>query len=744
MPVDIVIPVYNAPEYLKKCVESVLRYTPAGSFGLIIVDDASTDPGVSEILNGLSEKLPGVIILKNEKNAGFVFSVNRGMAASQNDVVLLNSDTEVSPGWLEKLTRCAYSSSNIATVTPWTNSGTICSVPVFCTDSEILNPEAFLAEAGLVEASSPRLYPEIPTGVGFCLYIRRAALDAVGPFDEKSFARGYGEENDFCYRARRHGFVNLLCDDTLIWHKGTASFTGDEKNKNIAEAAQILDARYPAERADTMEFIRRRALEGELANIRLRIALSNGRKNLLFILHMPVPYRAGDSMAGGTQKHVLELARRLRNEYNVFVLWPEKEAGFGVVGLCGETVHELFFKAESLPGGDFGEKACACVKTVVQALPVDLVHIHHTLGLGDGLFKTVKQLKRPLVFTAHDFYMLCGNVNLMKNGAFCGADPENCRSCEKNRLAVGKQALSLCDAVLTPDESAAGIIKKFVPGVTISVIELGADTADTEKTENIPQKNGRFRVAFTGSQNKIKGSEIIRKLICARPAADIEWHIFGAVEDKEFKLPKGAAVAHGRYQGAEIVKLLRENGIDLLCFFPAWPETYNFTLTEGWLAGVPALGYDIGAIGNRIKKTGLGFTLPFGAGPEDILEKIDGLRANPAALQEIKQKLKKYRPETPDSMAARIRAVYENLLRENGVRAPERSLEFNRLFADAAKAAFLGTETVGLGYAHELGGAREKIRGLLPKSFADFLLYGRYPFKKSLKRLAARLMGRKN
>jgi hypothetical protein len=61
---------------------------------------------------------------------------------------------------------------------------------------------------------------EIPTGVGFCLFIRRGCLDDVGFFDEQRFGRGYGEENDFCLRASARGWVNRLCADVFVYHAG--------------------------------------------------------------------------------------------------------------------------------------------------------------------------------------------------------------------------------------------------------------------------------------------------------------------------------------------------------------------------------------------------------------------------------------------------------------------------------------------------------------------------------------------
>ena len=127
-------------------------------------------------------------------------------------------------GWLKRLAEAAGSRPRVATVTPLSNNATLCSVPVPFADNPL--PGGYEDEdmARLIAAVSLRVRPEAPTGVGFCMYVTRTALEAVGGFDTARFGRGYGEENDFCQRALAKGFVNLIADDAYVWHEGGASF----------------------------------------------------------------------------------------------------------------------------------------------------------------------------------------------------------------------------------------------------------------------------------------------------------------------------------------------------------------------------------------------------------------------------------------------------------------------------------------------------------------------------------------
>jgi len=202
-----------------------------------------------ETASGIAPSGPFWELLRNAFNIGFVASVNRGMAHRlDHDVVLLNSDTEVPPGWLQRLRKAAYQRDNIGTVTPFSNCGSLASYPV--PNMENGMPDFFSVEQldHLFQAANAGVSVDIPTGVGFCLFIRRDCLNDTGTFDEVTFGKGYGEENDFCLRASKRGWSHVLAADCFVFHKGRCSF-GEEKDARVKQAYALLverHSRYPA------------------------------------------------------------------------------------------------------------------------------------------------------------------------------------------------------------------------------------------------------------------------------------------------------------------------------------------------------------------------------------------------------------------------------------------------------------------------------------------------------------------
>jgi GT2 family glycosyltransferase/ubiquinone/menaquinone biosynthesis C-methylase UbiE len=241
--VDIIIPVYRGLEETRRCINSVLGDADRPAGLIRVIDDCSPEPELSAWLSALAAT--GAIQLsKNSENLGFVRTVNRGMAeAGQNDVILLNSDTEVPRGFARRLAGCAYSKPNVASVTPFSNTaGEMAGFP-----DKICRPlpSAYSMTAidqACEEANGQRCI-EIPTGVGFCMYIRRACLDEIGSFDADEFGRGYGEETDFCRRAIAIGWCHLLACNTFVYHVGEVSFGQDAPERN--SSWNKLVSRYP-------------------------------------------------------------------------------------------------------------------------------------------------------------------------------------------------------------------------------------------------------------------------------------------------------------------------------------------------------------------------------------------------------------------------------------------------------------------------------------------------------------------
>ena len=143
--IDIIIPVYNAYEDLRTCIESVLECTDLCHHRLLLVNDASSDERILPYLNELSLNHENILHIENETNLGFSGSINHGIQVSgTRDVLLLNSDTMVTKNWVEKLVACAYSDPSIATVTPLSNNATLCSVPEFLKENRL--PEGYSLE----------------------------------------------------------------------------------------------------------------------------------------------------------------------------------------------------------------------------------------------------------------------------------------------------------------------------------------------------------------------------------------------------------------------------------------------------------------------------------------------------------------------------------------------------------------------------------------------------------------------
>src|SRR3954468_21736598 len=233
VPVTVIVPVYRGLEDVRRCLDSVIRHANSldVAFELLVIDDASPEAALSAHLDRLhADPAPvAVTVLRNEVNLGFVKTVNIGLRHATGDVVILNADTAVTAGLLDRLADAA-TLPDVATVTPLANHGSICTLPEAVIEAFGLDtPTPRIDECGaFVAEQSLALRPEVITGVGFCMYTTRRALDACGPFDEETFGRGYGEEVDFCLRATRLGLRHLVEDATFVYHRGGGSF-GDEQ-----------------------------------------------------------------------------------------------------------------------------------------------------------------------------------------------------------------------------------------------------------------------------------------------------------------------------------------------------------------------------------------------------------------------------------------------------------------------------------------------------------------------------------
>ncbi|MCZ2441631.1 MAG: methyltransferase domain-containing protein [Burkholderiales bacterium] len=275
--VEIIVPVYGGLAHLRRCLTSVMGTLGQHPWHLTVIDDASPDAETREWLQAFAALHPQVSVLFNARNLGFVATVNLGMRlAGRRDVVLLNSDTEVAGDWLDRLRAAAWSQPHVGTVTPFSNNATICSFPRFCQANEL--PEGWTVAAlhALFARTLEGQTLEVPTAVGFCMYIRRDCLDETGEFDAASFGAGYGEENDFCLRASRRGWKHLHALDVFVYHAGGASFS-ERQQALQAAALQAMRRLHPQYEEVVREFVEHDPAREARQRVAAQLALAEPR-----------------------------------------------------------------------------------------------------------------------------------------------------------------------------------------------------------------------------------------------------------------------------------------------------------------------------------------------------------------------------------------------------------------------------------------------------------------------------------
>lgn len=661
---DIIIPIYNAYECTEACIKSVLKNTNLKENGLILIDDKSPDSRIKKLLSKY-KNAAGITVLENDVNLGFVGTVNRGMKLSNNDVLLLNSDTEVTENWLEKIKKCAYHDDMIATVTPLSNNATLASVPVSFKPNDLPKGMSLDEMGKLIEECSYHDYPEIPTGHGFCLYIKREALEKVGYFDEDGFGKGYGEENDFCYRCLNYGYRHILCDDTYIYHKESQSFQEDKKEL-IEDGLKVLNERYPQYVNRLNQWILANPLKYIGENIALELGKRENRPNILYIIH---DWKDISNHNGGTSLHALDLIKNMRNKYNFHVFAPE-DGIYKLYSYYKNTETEIKFPGVTnfhdlkFYNSDYKK----LLETIIDSFHINLIHIHHTKDHYFDIANVIKEKKIYTMITLHDYYCVCPMINkIFKNENYCDSpSSEQCNECLKciwnNNLDIHswhdnwKKLLESVDKIIVPSEAAKVEIEKSYKDFTIDVIEHGIDIKK-EKSTLALEKNNTFDVAFIGAIGIHKGSKILQELRKSKKLKNVKIHLFGIFDSPEQKNTKHF-INHGKYKREELKDLLKENNIKLICLFSTWPETYSYTMTESIASGIPVLSFDMGAINERIHKYKLGWTISRNSNVNDIINKLLEISNDYNGYKKIINSINKYQIKTTKEMANEYVTIY--------------------------------------------------------------------------------------
>lgn len=690
-----VLPVWGPSGDLARCLASVERHTDLWRHRLLVVADGPLPPGPERLVAALESRAPsGVVRLGGRERAGYVASANAGMRASERDVVLLNSDTEVTAGWVEKLQAAASSAPDVATATPFSNNATICSLPRPLEENAVPAGHDVDSFARLVEAASERRYPELPTAVGFCTYVRRDALAEVGLFDEERFGLGYGEENDFCERARARGWRHVLDDATFVFHRGGGSF-GAESGPRVRRALRVLARLHPGYFPRVSRFLR----EDPLAPVRERVlrALRPGPPRSVPALPARVAHLVHGwppFAVGGTELYARSLAlfQAERREVAVYarLAAPGRRLGETVElqdsGVRVRLVVNNFLQRDPVSRAAIHERRFAAdFGAFLDGFRPDLLHVHHLAGLCATLPAAARSRGIPVVFQAQDWWPACARVNLLHaRGDRCpGPSPLACAACKpltglrpSRLLSAGLHLLraSATRRAVEADRLVAGsrfLAASFrdlglAPGA-IEVVPYGVPRLP----EPAPARTGTpplpLRFGFVGALMPHKGAHVAVEAFRGLPPGRARLRIWGdASQDPGYAAGlgrdlRGADVAlAGRFPEERKAEVFGE--LDVLLVPSTGLESYGIVVDEAMAHGVPVVASRDGALPERFPGTCGAFFRPGDAG--ELRAWVERLCADPGLVAAWRRALP--RVGTFEEGHGRIEEVYASLFRRGG------------------------------------------------------------------------------
>ncbi|MGN7726621.1 glycosyltransferase family 2 protein [Luteimonas sp. 22616] len=618
-PVTVVVPIHDAFEAVAECVASLERHL-ARDADVLLFDDASTDLRIDALLRQYEGKT-AFRVHRNPRNLGYTRSVNLGISLCPGrDVVLLNSDTVVTDRWLDSLRYAAYARSRVATVTALSDNAGAFSVPEIGQANPLPPHLEVEGWARAARNASPGRLPEVPTGNGFCMYMRRDALEAIGAFDEAKFPRGYGEENDFCMRALHAGWRNLVCDKAYVAHKRSQSFR-EEKQALIASGRRQLDADFPEYGMLTQRF-----RDAEFAYLRHRVRGALLAEDVRAAL--PRMLYVISTQTGGTPQTNLDLMRAMEGHYQCFLLRCDAHS-LHLHALRDGQLVELEHRLLSQPIEPVTHRSDeydAIVLDILYRHSISLLHVRHVAWHGLGLASVAKSIGVPVVYSLHDFYSLCPSLNLLdENLRYCGGTcSQGAGTCQiglwkPGQLPVLKHAfvgrwremfdafMDDCDQLVTTATSAADVIAAAFPKQAgkLVVIPHGRDFEELGAGARCPGRGAKVRVLVPGNISPAKGATLLKEISELEGSDRFEFHFLGNV----WPGLDGIGIRHGNYKREDFAKKVAAIAPHFGVVLSIWPETWCHTLTEMWACGIPVIGVDVGAVGERIKASGAGWLL---------------------------------------------------------------------------------------------------------------------------------------
>jgi glycosyltransferase involved in cell wall biosynthesis len=457
--------------------------------------------------------------------------------------------------------------------------------------------------------------------VGFCFYIRRKALEDVGFFDEESFGRGYGEENDFCFRVKKAGWKNLHALDAYVYHHGETSFA-ESASASQFDGLRALAAKHPEYLSEIDSFIK----QDPARHARRRIDIERIKQSIpndcaIFFSH---------DWGGGIEKHVNDLSDLLA------------EQGIDVIllhSIRGETTHFGIKKLNNsiyLPNlnnidiNDAGE----LLEQFLGILKPRFLHIHSLIGFNKSSRSIVTSVIGssgiPYFYTFHDYTPICQHAQFVRpDRQYCGEpDVATCQKCvDQFKPYFGRENvleyqnnyrdfLLGASGLIAPSVDTQSRANRFLNIKRCDVIEHFQElkiNVEPSHTFCASKKkvDSEVRVAILGAIGPHKGNDVI--LACQADALSrklpISYMVIGYCDKKELG---GIRMSEtGPYSDIkDAIHEINEFAPTLIFYPSIWPETFSYTLSVAFMLNIPPLVFDLGATAERVRRHSFGKVIP--------------------------------------------------------------------------------------------------------------------------------------
>lgn len=611
--VDILIPDYAGLTALQALLENIAR-TTTGAYRLLIAHDP-TRSVANEFLAVFRSRHPNneVILVVIPRRYTIWRRIDQLARYARNHFVILAAQCILPPLWLERLVHPILAEDKVASVVPFTRSGSLSGFPDL-PDLSVGTMDAYFRRVKPAHATR-----EVPVVDGYCIAVNHAAYRHIGRF-QRLIGNSHAMRG-WTRRAEAAAFRHVLAANLFIDQQ-----PGEFSSLVQSSCAAGLGARLQRQlHADFQTRVDQYIQADPLAHLRnaLQMTMLAHEVQTRLVFDHGVGGGANEytrlKLAGAGVTLIVSPDNSLHNYRVMLALKGQKTSAYRLTDL-----NEVTTLLEKLP----------CRDLVIN----ELVSYPDLVGTLDFLLEL--KLARPdlhYTYITHDYYSICPSFHLLDDtGSYCGIpqDLAQCDTClsrnplakdglaafshkaESGRMAAwrGKfQALlEACDCIVCFSNSSRELLLKAYPALS-TPIDITPHEVGWIRKVKVKKTTDRLNIAVIGYLTRIKGAAQVIAL--ARYLQEHELnaaiHIFGPViEPYNTEMDALAnVIRHYAYSKTDLPDLMESHEIDLVFIASICPETFSYTTQEAIEMGLPVAVFDLGAPAERVRQYPAGLIL---------------------------------------------------------------------------------------------------------------------------------------